>query len=140
MLSCLGLQPRQIKRVFESSIPISYAGQVATNSSSVSDTEVSLIGEAISTTNPVTVSIYYSVAFNEYTVGAHPNDAASVWMIDVVPQFGGTSALQGWNVIRHSKRQIVHSEATRFWNVNDPNRVIDFDALEADGDRCSFVN
>ena len=137
--SCEGLAPRQIKRVFENVIPISYAGQGGTNSSSVNDTELSLIADAIDVSNPITVSIYWSRFFNEYTVGPHPNDASSLWMIDVVPQFSGTSILAGWDIIRHSKRQIVHSEATRFWNVNDPDKVVDFDSIDPDGDKIEII-
>lgn len=139
VLSCLGLQPRQIKREFENVTPISYAGQSGTNSSSVTDTEVSLIGDAISTTNPVIRSIYYSMFFNEYTVGPHPNDASSIWMIEIVPVFGGTSVLQGWDIIRHSKRQIIHSQATRFWNINDPDKVIDYDSIDPDSDKVVLL-
>ena len=40
----------------------------------------------------------------------------------------------GWDIIYNSKRLVVHSETTKFWNNNDGKNIITFDSLDTNND------
>lgn len=90
---------------------------------------------AIQTTS--TVDIYYSVIYDEWTVGPHPCDedptcqfgeANSIWCFRVNATFSG-STHSGWEVRWRTKRLIAHSEETKFWNTNTVDDLTDYDSF-----------
>jgi hypothetical protein len=102
--------------------------------------EVTAILAALSvaaTTTPV-VDLYYSVAYDEWTVGAHPVDNVSMWMIRVDAQFAGDT-LSGWVVRWTNKRFVVQSNDSKFWSTNETNSVIDYDTLHSNADKIVIL-
>jgi hypothetical protein len=75
------------------------------------------------------IDLYYSVLYDEWTVGAHPTDPDSMWMITV------DLSVTEWEVASLTKRLIVQSEQTKFWNTNTTERVINYDTINSQTDR-----
>jgi len=123
--------------------------------------ETSAITAALNTAMVATPSfdLYYSAIYDEWTVSwsssGHPCDnesslppygspvisgctkgpAESTWMARITAQFsGGSSTISGWLVQWRTRRLIVHSETTNFWNTNDTSRVINYDTLDSIAD------
>jgi len=102
-------------------------------------TEYDDILERASIPLPTEFDIYYSIVYDEWTVGPHyydssSPDAQSFWMMTIIPNFSTGGNLIGWSIVRNSQRLIAHSEATRFWNTNNSNVVVDYDTLDLNRD------
>jgi hypothetical protein len=131
----------------------------------INDNEILSITTALNaaqTTTPV-VDLYYSVIYDEWTVGVgsvgHACDietslpphippvisgcssgiANSIWMIRVEARFVG-STLSGWDVRWRTRRFISHSTDIRFWHTNNSNRVINFDTLNSNLDNIVVLS
>lgn len=109
--------------------------------------------DAAQTTTPI-VDLYYSIGYDEWTVGVgpvgHPCDletslpphtppnvtgciagnAESLWMIRIEASFSG-SILSGWEVKWRTRRLITHSFDTKFWHTETTNAVVNFDTLNS---------
>lgn len=111
---------------------------------------------AAQTTTPI-VDLYYSLEYDEWTVGVgpsgHPCDletslsphdppnisgciagnASSIWMIRIEANFSG-STLSGWEVKWRTRRLITQSNDTKFWHTNNTDAVVNFDTLNSNLD------
>jgi len=112
--------------------------------------------DAAQTTTPI-VDLYYSVLYDEWTVGVgttgHPCDlessspphdpptisgcvsgpSDSIFMIRIEANFTG-STLSGWDVKWRTRRMIIQSNDMKFWHTNGSNRVVNFDTLDSNLD------
>lgn len=158
-LEKIGANPGDIRRVFTND---PYSFDVGSNEIQAI---TNALNNAISTTGNPVVDLFYSVIYDEWTVGLYPNclpseggsgchpcdvetklppdtpdiggcvagPAGSIWMIRVEARFEGPN-LSGWDVRWRTRRQIAHSEVTRFWNTNDTNRIVVYDTLNTQTD------
>lgn len=144
----LGLNPGELRRTFNGSgTPYSF-------DNSTYEREAILEALDLAVTSPSSiVDLYYSVVYDEWTVGGsdgHPCDqepvgppdtipgcvsgpAESIWMMRIEARFQGSN-LSGWDVRWRTRRMIVHSGDTRFWNTNATTRVVNFDTLNSVAD------
>jgi len=125
----------------------------------VNDNELLSIISALDTaqtTTPV-VDLFYSITYDEWTVGVGPvghacdletslpphnppiidgcvaGAAESVWMMRIEANFSG-SVLSGWEVKWRTRRLITQSIDTKFWHTNTTNSVVNFDTLNSNLD------
>lgn len=94
------------------------------------------------------VNLFYSVKYDEWTVGNHPcngqnigddgvtcqiGDAQDIWCMDVKAILSGSSH-SGWEIRWRTKKLIAQSEETKFWNSNTVSNIIDYDSFNATKD------
>ncbi len=139
----LGKNPAKLRCVFNgSSIPYSF------NSTTNEVGAIAVALTAALVTTPI-VDIYYSVEYDEWTVGIHPCDsgtppisctgvANSYWMFRIEARFAGSN-LSGWDVHWRTRRMLVHSKTTKFYNPNLTGAVVDFDTLNSRLDRILML-
>lgn len=128
-------------------------------SHNVNENEIVAITNALElaqTTTPI-VDLYYSIEYDEWTVGdgtvGHACDiesslpphsppiipgcisgkADSIWMMRIEANFIG-SALSGWDIRWRTRRLVSHSDSIKFWHPNTSNRVVSFDSLTSSVD------
>jgi len=97
------------------------------------DNEIDALSYAL---NNITtyIDLYYSVFYDEWTVGEHPTpDADSDWMIRV------DQDVTDWEISWLTRRLIVQSEQTKFWNTNTTERVVNFDTINSQGDHIVIL-
>jgi hypothetical protein len=87
---------------------------------------VAISGALLNATTPV--ELFYTALTDAWTVGSGGVDSVKYF---VVEQLGGNE----WNIRSLTRRLVVHSQTTRFWNSNTSTRVINFDTLNSRGDR-----
>lgn len=122
----------------------------------ITDNEIDAITSALDdaqTTTPI-VDLYYSLEYDEWTVGVgpvgHPCDletslyphqppnisgcivgvADSFWMIRIEANFSG-STLSGWDVKWRTRRMVTQSNDTKFWHTNATNAVVNYDTMNS---------
>lgn len=82
---------------------------------------------------PTTVELYYDKDTDDWLVDTTggPNTLFSLTnpMISVT-----ADSATSWTIEHQTERLVAESQATRFWNTNDANRVVFFDSLDSVGD------
>lgn len=126
-----------------SDIRCTFNNDLTPYSFNVTSNEIDAIISALNiatTTTPI-VELYYSVIYDEWTVEAHPCDsgtppascsdsADSLWMIRAEAQFAGAN-LSGWDIRWRTRRMVVNSQVTKFYNPNITGNIVNFDTLES---------
>lgn len=152
-LQRLGLNPGAVRREFKAT---NYSFGIDPTTGKTNELEALAQAFGAATTTTPVVDLYYSVEYDEWTVGSttgHPCDlepneppdspiiagcvfgpANSIWMIRVEAKFQG-SELSGWDVRWRTKRLIAHSEDMKFWNTNNTLKVVDYYTLNSQKDR-----
>jgi hypothetical protein len=112
------------------------------------------------------VYMYYSIIYDEWTVGQHPLDflptdplsswsgaeqdwpgyihnggrglAESILIFQVSANFIG-SVFSGWDVRWKTKRLIAHSPSTKFWHINKHDKQINYNTMNALNDKLIIL-
>jgi len=121
--------------------------------------ETDAIVSALNFTGVSLVELYYSVEYDEWTVGQHLWDTTpptssdpgyseyvahsmaapnSVNLIRIEAQYTG-SVLSGWTVRFGIRRLIVQSQSTQFWNTNKTSQIVDVDTLNVNRDQFNIL-
>ena len=86
--------------------------------------EIEEIVDALEANGQTYIDLYYAASVDEWSVGENTGtDISSVWVIRIAP----TGNI--WTIQWATRRMVIHSETTKFWNTNEAQRVINFDTL-----------
>lgn len=149
-----GLNPRDIRKVFNTNVKY-YYHPTDPNLTELDSIIIALNDAAI---NVNQVDLYYSVIYDEWTVGPHPLDflpgtpesswtgspfnwpgyvsnggrgvAESIKIIEIFATFSG-SILSGWEIRWRTKRLICESMSTKFWHTNTTNKQINYNTMNS---------
>lgn len=145
-LEAKGILPGSIRREFNND-GLSYTGDTIGESDAITT--------ALNFTGVSLVELWYTVEYDEWTVGQHPWDTTppgpgdpgeaeylahgslppdSIQLVRIEALYTG-STLSGWDVRFGTRRLVFQSQTTQFWNTNDTTQIVEFDTLNVQRDR-----